>query len=308
MVDDDVDCAPTPVVPMTARRKGRFAAMQSLEACSSLHHRLHLITMSCNHNLPLLRCASSVPILDSILRSCMCLLRPCGSVQRLVQALTHLQALSALVLWLIQSLSCRCLPQLCARQQRLALRIPVWLPVQAQLPCHPRRLMHPSGAALPWMWPLKDWIKAHSTSSRHCSPYQVLPANACTTGEAHDLLVLGSRYPGRCYRMHVSPLRNAGLFKGVVCCCRKESGRRKVAFAGEVHTSQTAGSESGVRRSLKAAEKPAAKAPKSTAEAESDQSLHSRSAMSQAIIALSEPRRCSLCYSLIFYTSDDIFL
>ena len=29
--DADMDCAPTPVLPMTARRKGRFAAMQSLE-------------------------------------------------------------------------------------------------------------------------------------------------------------------------------------------------------------------------------------------------------------------------------------
>ena len=27
----DMDCAPTPVLPMTARRRGRFAAMQTLE-------------------------------------------------------------------------------------------------------------------------------------------------------------------------------------------------------------------------------------------------------------------------------------
>jgi len=60
--DDDVDCVPTPVVPMTARRKGRFAAMQSLEACSSLHHLLHLITMSSEYDPLLLKRASSVPV------------------------------------------------------------------------------------------------------------------------------------------------------------------------------------------------------------------------------------------------------
>jgi len=69
-------------------------------------------------------------------------------VQRLVQALKRLQALLALIIWLIKNSSCRCLPQLCALQQRLTLSISVWLPIQAQLPCQPRRRMHPSGAAL----------------------------------------------------------------------------------------------------------------------------------------------------------------
>jgi len=78
-----------------------------------------------------------------------------------------------------------------------------------------------------------------------------------------------------------------------------------VAFAGEAHTSQTAGSESGVRRSRKAVGKPAAKVTKSRAEAESDQNLHSRSAMSQAIIASSEAHKAQLCDSLIFSISDD---
>lgn len=34
---DDMDCMPTPVLPMTARRKGRFAAMQSMEVCIYTH-------------------------------------------------------------------------------------------------------------------------------------------------------------------------------------------------------------------------------------------------------------------------------
>lgn len=81
-----------------------------------------------------------------------------------------------------------------------------------------------------------------------------------------------------------------------------------MAFAGEAHTSQTAGSESGVRRSRKAVGKPAAKVTKSRAEAESDQNLHSRSAMSQAIIASSDPPQGPAFATVLSFLSQMILL
>ena len=76
----------------------------------------------------------------------------------------------------------------------------------------------------------------------------------------------------------------------VICLSRKEAGRRKVAFAEELHTSAPAGSQSIVRRGRKPRATPSAKAAALDAQKKSDQHLQSRYLL-RGVLSTAKSRR-----------------